>query len=71
MRSESALHKRIAFRDRMTPHFGGGGRSRPTPHAAPGTQEGVFKLASHRGMSQIDEYGCGRPERKVLEHPPL
>ena len=36
-----------------------------------GTQDGVFKLANHRGMSQIDEYGCGTPERKVMPHPPL
>ena len=70
MRSKSALHKRIAFRDRMTPHFGGGALS-SRHHAALGTRDGALKLANHSEMSQIDECGCGRPKPKTMLHPPL
>ena len=70
-----AVEKRDAeahlFSGPHDPPLFGGVAYRPSRHAALGTQDGVFKLANHRGMSQIDEYGCGTPERKVMPYPPL
>ena len=59
-----------SIRVRMTPLFWGGGRSRPSQHAALGTHAGLFKFTNHSGMSQIDEYGCGTPKPKLMPHPP-
>ena len=66
---EKSVPQSTSFGDRMTPHFGGG-RSRPSHHAARRTQDGLNKLANHRRMSRIDEYGCGTPKPKPMPHPP-
>ena len=60
-----------AIRGRMTPLFWGGGVALVLAIMRPFERRmGGFKLNNHRGMSQIDEYGCGRPERKPMPHPP-
>ena len=60
-----------AIQGRMTPPVLGGVALVTDLHAAPGTREGRFKIANHSEMSQIDECSRGRPERKVMFHPPL
>ena len=60
-----------AIQGRMTPRFLGGSLSSQTYMRPQGTREGRFKIANHSEMSQIDECSRGRPERKVMFHPPL
>ena len=59
-----------SVRDRMTPLFLGG-VAHVTAFLPRPKRAGRFKADNHSELRQIDECGRGRPERKVVLHPPL